>query len=175
MYRSRALWSTLSGTGCKRPPASLWRLLEHPDQHLHVLMHVPQRHWQPFEVTVVGWHLGPDEVDVTRAHQRTLISDNGKRRSAVGYILKQMSPQACWKRGLSRRKGGPILGKRGGVSRIDRRAQGSDQGRRPPARDRSAGGWPRGGARPRGVRESWKIRGGSLAPFQKLLTASNRL
>ena len=58
-------------------------------------MHVPQRHWQHFEVTVVGWHLGPDEVDVARAHQRTLISDNGKRRSAVGYILKQMSPQAC--------------------------------------------------------------------------------
>jgi hypothetical protein len=103
------------------------------DQHLHVLMHVPQRHWQHFEVTVVGWHLGPDEVDVTRAHQRTLISDNGKRRSAVGYILKQMNPQACWKRGLSRRKGGPILGKRGGVSRkIDWRTQGSDQGRYPP-------------------------------------------
>jgi hypothetical protein len=74
---------------------------------------------------------------------------------AVGYILKQMSPQACWKRGLTRQKGGPILGKRGGVSRnIDRRAQGSDQGRYPPVRDRSAGGCLRGGARPRGVRES---------------------
>src|SRR5215203_4461349 len=46
-------------------------------------------------------------------------------------------------------------GTRGGVSRdIDRRAQGSDQGRYPPARDRSTRGWPRGGARPRGVRES---------------------
>ena len=114
-------------------------------------MHVPQRHWQHFEVTVVGWHLGPDEVDVTRAHQRTLISDNGKRRSAVGYILKQVRPQACWKRGLTRRKGGPILGKRGGVSRkIDRRAQGSDQGRYPPVRDRSTGGASAGERGPEG-------------------------
>jgi hypothetical protein len=50
----------------------------------------------------------------------------------------------------------------GGVSRnIDRRAQGSDQGRYPPAKDRVGGGWPRGGARPRGVRESWIFRGGA--------------
>jgi hypothetical protein len=82
---------------------------------------------------------------------------------AVGYILKQMSPQACWKRGLTRRKGGPIVGKRGGVSRkIDRRAQGSDQGRYPPAKDRMRGGWPRGGARPRGVSQISTFGGGTL-------------
>ena len=53
-----------------------------------------------------------------------------------------------------------------GVSRkIDRRAQGSDRGRYPPARDCSTGGWPRGGARPRGVGEIWIFRMGAVAQF----------
>jgi hypothetical protein len=37
--------------------------------------------------------------------------------SAIGYISKQMTPQAWYKRGLIRKAGGPILGKRGGVTR----------------------------------------------------------
>src|SRR5829696_1526799 len=49
-----------------------------------------------------------------------------------------------------------------GVSRkIDRRAQGSDQGRYPPARDRSTGGCHCGGARPRGVAKIWNFRKGA--------------
>jgi hypothetical protein len=37
--------------------------------------------------------------------------------SAIGYIAKQMTPQAWYKRGLNRKAGGAILGKRGGVTR----------------------------------------------------------
>jgi hypothetical protein len=37
--------------------------------------------------------------------------------SAIGYIAKQMTPQAWYRRGLIRKAGGPILGKRGGVTR----------------------------------------------------------
>ena len=44
--------------------------------------------------------------------------------SAVGYISKQMTSQAWYRRGLIRRAGGPILGKRGGMTRnLDWRAR----------------------------------------------------
>jgi hypothetical protein len=56
-------------------------------------------------------------VDVRPAHQRVAISNTGIRHSAIGYLMKQMTPQAWYKRGLTRQKGGSILGKRGGVTR----------------------------------------------------------
>jgi hypothetical protein len=37
--------------------------------------------------------------------------------SAIGYIAKQMTPQAWYRRCLIRKRGGRILGKRGGVTR----------------------------------------------------------
>jgi len=79
-------------------------------------MHVPVPHRRHFEDLVVGWYPGPGEVDVAPAHQRTRISWNGKRLSAIGYIAKQMTPQAWYRRGLIRKPGGPIVGKRGGVT-----------------------------------------------------------
>lgn len=108
-------------------PAFVWSRevnLDGSGEHMHVLMHVPIRHRSRFEDTVIGWYPGPGEIDVTTASQRTRITYNGKRLSAIGYITKQMTPQAWYKRGLIRKAGGPILGKRGGVTNnLDWRAQ----------------------------------------------------
>lgn len=109
------------------PPTFAWSREINPDntgEHIHVLMHVPKRHRQHFEETVTGWFPGPAEMDVTSASQHTRISRNGKRLSAIGYISKQMTPQAWYKRGLIRKAGGAILGKRSGVSlNLDWRAR----------------------------------------------------
>jgi hypothetical protein len=61
---------------------------------------------------VIGWHPEPGAADVRHAHQNVILSENGNRRSAIGYIAKQMTPQAWYKRGLNRKAGGAILGKR---------------------------------------------------------------
>jgi hypothetical protein len=109
------------------PPTYAWFREINPDgtgEHMHVLMHVPPKHRSHFDDLVVGWHPGPGEVDVITANQRTRFTHNGKRLSAIGYISKQMTPQAWYKRGLVRKAGGPILGKRGGVTKnLDWRAQ----------------------------------------------------
>ena len=109
------------------PPTYAWSREVNPDgtgEHMHVLMHIPSKHRPHFDDLVVGWHSGPGEVDVTTANQRTRFTNNGKRLSAISYITKQMTPQAWYKRGLVRKAGGPILGKRGGVTKnLDWRAQ----------------------------------------------------
>ena len=86
-------------------------------EHLHVLMHVPRRYQSHFETVVTGWYPGPAETDIRAATQTTLFTSNGKRHSAIGYICKQMTPQAWYRRGLSRKRGGQILGKRGGMTK----------------------------------------------------------
>jgi hypothetical protein len=86
-------------------------------EHFHLLMHVPPRHFADLVEKVIGWHPEPGAADIRRAHQTVLLSGNGNRMSAIGYIAKQMTPQAWWRRGLNRKAGGAILGKRGGVTR----------------------------------------------------------
>ena len=101
-------------------------------EHLHVLMHVPRKHRTEFEITVFDWLSGAGEVDVGQAHHRTWIDSNGRRHSAVGYISKQMTPQAWYRRGLVRKPGGAILGKRGGTTRnLDKRAREAFKASRP--------------------------------------------
>src|SRR6185437_9204929 len=101
-------------------PTYAWSREAHKDgsgQHMHMLIHIPARHRSHFEDTAIGWFDGPGEMDVRPAHQAIRFTDNGKRLSAIGYIAKQMSPQAWYKRGLIRsRTPGLILGKRGGVT-----------------------------------------------------------
>jgi hypothetical protein len=86
-------------------------------EHLHVLMHVPKKYFEKFSTRVISWFPEPGVVDVRPAHQRVNVSDTGIRMSAIGYLSKQMTTQAWYKRGLIRKKGGSILGKRGGVTR----------------------------------------------------------
>ena len=86
--------------------------------------HMPARHRPHFDGLVIGWYPGPGEVDITTANQLTRLTWSGKRLSAIGYITKQMTPQAWYKRGLIRKTGGPVLGKRGGVTtNLDWRAR----------------------------------------------------
>jgi hypothetical protein len=85
-------------------------------EHLHVLIHVPQRLFGDFQQTLTRWFPEPGKIDVRKANYRITFTSAGKRKSAIGYISKQMTPQAWWRRGLIRVAGGKILGKRGGVS-----------------------------------------------------------
>lgn len=106
-------------------------------EHLHCLIHVPPRHRKHFSDTVWGWlperAAGADgveymtSVDVRPAHQRTQFTEAGKRYNAIGYLVKQMSSRAGgrvvgvgaesrWVRHMHQVKGGPIFGKRAGVS-----------------------------------------------------------
>jgi hypothetical protein len=86
-------------------------------EHMHGLMHMPSSHRARFDDLVVGWLPGPGETDVITAHQKTRFTWDGKRLTALNYIAKQMTPQAWYKRGLLRQAGGPITGKRCGVTR----------------------------------------------------------
>jgi hypothetical protein len=86
-------------------------------EHLHVLMHVPPKRYSDLEEKIIGWFPEPGAADVRPANQRVFVTDTGMRMSAIGYIAKQMSPQAWYRRGLIRKAGGPILGKRGGITR----------------------------------------------------------
>jgi hypothetical protein len=100
-------------------PTFVWAREIHCDgtgEHLHVLIHIPQRLFGDFQQTLIGWFPEPREIDVRRADYRITFTSTGKRKSAIGYISKQMTPQAWWRRGLIRVAGGKILGKRGGVS-----------------------------------------------------------
>lgn len=99
--------------------AAIWARECNPDgsgEHLHVLLHVPTRRRAHFEDILFRWWPGPGEIDVGLADYRVRFTANGRRLSAAGYVMKQMTPQAWFRRGLLRRAGGPILGKRGGCT-----------------------------------------------------------
>ena len=80
-------------------------------------MHVPPKHYSDLEEKLIRWFPAPGAVDVRPANQRVFVTDTGRRMSAIAYIAKQMTPQAWYRRGLIRKAGGPILGKRGGITR----------------------------------------------------------
>jgi hypothetical protein len=90
------------------PFVAAWTRECNPDgsgEHLHVLMHVPPRYYRDIEEKVIGWHPEPGAADVRRAHQNVTINTNGLRMSAIGYLCKQMTSQAWYKRGLNRKAG----------------------------------------------------------------------
>jgi hypothetical protein len=86
-------------------------------EHLHLLMHVPRRHYLHLEEKIIGWFPAPGAAHVQPAHQKVFVDETGRRMSAIGYLAKQMTPQAWYRRGLIRKPGGSILGKRGGFTR----------------------------------------------------------
>lgn len=101
--------------------AMLWTREIAPDntgEHMHLLCHAPKRLRDAFLVTATNWRPLPGEVDARTADQRQWRARDGKWHSVAHYIVKQMTPQACWKRELRRRKGGTIIGKRWGCSGI---------------------------------------------------------
>jgi hypothetical protein len=78
---------------------------------------MPRKHFEKLSTRVLSWFPEPGVVDVRHANQRVTIRARGIQGSAIGYLVKQMTPQARWKRNLNRKAGGAILGKRGGVTK----------------------------------------------------------
>jgi hypothetical protein len=125
---------------------AVWTRESNPDgsgEHLHVLLHVPKRWRTHLEEIAIGWHSGPAEIDISLANYQVRYTPDGKRLSVAGYIMKQMTPQAWYKRGLIRKAGGAVLGKRGGctlnIGWKAREAYWRDVERCPPLARRSAG------------------------------------
>ena len=85
-------------------------------EHMHVLMFVPARWQADFDDLLPGWFPGPQEMDVRPAGQRSRHTHEGKTLSAINYICKQLTPQAAYGRGIIRKAGGSITGKRGGMT-----------------------------------------------------------
>jgi hypothetical protein len=85
-------------------------------EHFHALIHVPPDKASKFYKTVQGWFSAMDDVDIRPAHQRVTAMRGGKRRSAIGYLTKQRTPQAAWKSPYRREPGDPVLGKRARIS-----------------------------------------------------------
>lgn len=90
---------------------------------MHVLMHVPHRLQSRFDKVVHDWCNGTDEIDVRRCSYQTRKNHKGGASNVLTYVSKN-SPQAG--RFLDRiiQLGGPIFGKRYGLSRnLDARAR----------------------------------------------------
>lgn len=86
-------------------------------EHLHLLCHVPCALLPKLLKLASGWMPLPGESDARPASQKVKWTPNGKAVSVITYIVKQMTPQAVFRRSYRRRKGGKILGDRCGFSR----------------------------------------------------------
>ena len=103
---------------------------------------------------------GRGEIDVRVAHQMTNFTADGRRKNAISYITKQMTPQAWYRRNLIRRRGGPILGKRAGcTTNIGFKAralwQAADQ---PPMRHQLTASLPQGHGEFSGLASTQRVR-----------------
>lgn len=86
------------------------------NEHMHVLMHVPPKLLLKFDEVVRGWPDHPEEIDCRPASYRTKTTSSGKRTNVMTYVTKN-SPQAAYTGTRIYQPGGPILGKRFGMSR----------------------------------------------------------
>lgn len=102
----------------KLPAAFVWSREAAPDgtgEHFHALIHVPAAYAGRFDSTARGW-LPEGAIHIRPANHRKTLSDNGRWLSAVAYVGKQLLPAARWRSGYLWQAGGPVLGKRCGVS-----------------------------------------------------------
>jgi len=86
-------------------------------EHLHMLCHVPKPHQERFFALANDWMPLPSEMDVRPASQVVRRMSRGKQGSALGYLVKNMTSQAAYRRPYIWKKGGPIMGHRWGCSR----------------------------------------------------------
>jgi hypothetical protein len=93
------------------------------NEHMHVLMHVPSRLKHRFDKVVGAWCSGTDEIDVRPCSYHTKKNDKGGDENVLTYISKNC-PQAGRFFQRTIQLGGPIFGKRYGLSRnLDARAR----------------------------------------------------
>lgn len=81
--------------------AYLWvreTLADGTREHLHMLCHVPKRHQERFFALAVEWMPLPGEMDVRPATQVVHRMGGSKQGSALGYLIKNMTSQAAYKR-----------------------------------------------------------------------------
>jgi hypothetical protein len=90
-----ALWRSIRnklGTYARQhgfPFVAAWSRECQPDgssEHLHVLMHMPSKHFEKFSTRVLSWLPEPAVVDVRPANQRVTISD---RNSGLRHWLSR--------------------------------------------------------------------------------------
>lgn len=87
-----------------------------PSDNFHLLMHVESNaNLSLLRHAVARWLPAPGEADVRHANQNVGYTQSGKIKSALGYITKERTPQAAWRRWQYRR-GGVVLGKRYRIS-----------------------------------------------------------
>ncbi|MCZ8181652.1 MAG: hypothetical protein O9322_01665 [Beijerinckiaceae bacterium] len=101
------------------PPTFLWTReisTTGTGEHLHLLCHAPSPLVARLMACAERWLPGPCEMDARRASQAMRRHPRGKLRSAITYIVKQMTSQAAFRRPYSRRPGGTIHGDRCGAS-----------------------------------------------------------
>lgn len=108
-------------------PVYIWSRESRPDdgwgEHLHLLAHVPKPLRPALIARLQERYSGPNEVDVRPASEIARRAENGKLISAPAYVCKALSQRARLKSNQIYRKGGPIVGKRAGLTRnIDHKA-----------------------------------------------------
>jgi hypothetical protein len=81
------------------------------NEHWHALVHVPPGRLASLKTAVARWYPN-DDTEVRPAHQGVGRTPSGKIKSAIGYLTKQRTPQACWHTLYRRQRGGLVLGKR---------------------------------------------------------------
>ncbi|MFK4561890.1 hypothetical protein ABIF94_002489 [Bradyrhizobium ottawaense] len=85
------------------------------DEHLHVLMHVPQHLTRRFNKVVRGWSDDANEIDVRASSYYSKRNSRGAPENVLTYITKNC-PEASRNLGRTTKLGGPIFGKRAGMS-----------------------------------------------------------
>ncbi|MFB6418213.1 MULTISPECIES: hypothetical protein [Bradyrhizobium] len=85
------------------------------DEHLHVLMHVPQHLTRRFNKVVRGWSEAANEIDVRASSYYSKRNSRGAPENVLTYITKNC-PEASRNLGRTTKLGGPIFGKRAGMS-----------------------------------------------------------
>lgn len=141
-------WDKLGGW-CRYNAGGFWCVLTREaafngisyglNEHFHVLVFVPRRKYAQFETVIGRWFPGTFEADVRAANQNQRWNENGKIRSAIGYLTKQRTPQATYRTVFSRQRGGLVLGKRYKISNTLRLASVDGQTFRPGLTDSSCG------------------------------------
>lgn len=101
-------------------PATYVRVSETlPDnsfRHFHLACYVPVRSRERFIALAFGWMPQPDEIDARPISQKMQWLPNGKSKSSLGYMIKNMTPQAAYFSPFLRKKGGIVEGSRWGCS-----------------------------------------------------------
>jgi hypothetical protein len=85
------------------------------NEHMHLLMHVPRPLLPRFDKVVKRWCNGTDEIDVRNCSYQTRSNTKGGQSNVITYITKN-SPQAGRFLNRTIQLGGPIFGKRYGLS-----------------------------------------------------------